>query len=53
MIKRLRLFIFNIVLLLRNILLTRKRRFLILIIIIISFIKIKNDLSLRNTSIFN
>ncbi len=44
---------FNIVLLLRNTLLTRERRSLILIIIIISFIKIRNDLSSRDTSIFN
>ncbi len=44
---------FNVVLLLRNILFTRKRRFLILIAIIIFFIEIKNDLSSRNTSIFN
>ncbi len=44
---------FNVVLLLRNILLTRKRRSLILIIIAISLIEIRNDLSSRNTSIFN
>ncbi len=44
---------FNVILLLRNILLTRERRSLILIIIIISLIKIKNNLNLRNTSVFN
>ncbi len=44
---------FNVILLLKNILLTRKRRFLILAAIIISFIKIRNDLSSRNTSLFN
>ncbi len=53
MTKRLRLFMFNVILSLRNILLTRERRSLILIIIIIFLIKIRNGLSLRNTSIFN
>ncbi len=44
---------FNVVLLLKNILLTRKRRSLILIAIVISLIEIRNSLSLRNTSVFN
>ncbi len=44
---------FNIVLLLRNILLIRERRSLISVTIIISLIKIRNDLSSRDTNVFN